>query len=594
MNKDTEFSLFEDEEFVDVSIENTMEINMEQLGEDNTLDVNHAALQTSNDLKTLIESEDFDFELDTLDGNFSVNDIEIDGENISTLQSDVDALIGEIDNEPTEIETTITSIIEEPQVVVANVVEPVVAEEVVEPLVSVEPVIAAEEPFEPVINVEVNSFNEEIENFTAPLVPDMSINAVDTQLDITKDDIVMGNIDKEEFNNLVGDINIVSNDIVKEISVKEEEIKEDIEMPFGKVNIMVLGVGDNGCTTINTLYELNNKEVTTVSMHVSSQMLSSRLADKKILVGESIFNGDGSNGVIEDVTSAFEDDEKKIRHVLQGVDMLFLTGDFGTDIGSIGLVEVAKVAKELGILTIGFPKVLRRNTDIDTGDFIDTYLPAFKEVVDSTVIIDDNVLFPKIAKLNLFEAVMYSDNMLISGIRGIYELITRAGKINLDYADIKTAFSDRGDAILGCGTASGEHLVVRAIEDAFKSEVLDLASVKNAQTIIFNISCAQKTVTIDNATEATNYIYSLASNGTVQQLFFGYTLDESLGDEVRVTFVAAGTSPTIPGQNITPNNNNSNEPFAFVSTLEEKATEVTTEKKEESEAVKSKPRFFDF
>lgn len=585
MNKDAEFSLFEEEDFTDVSIENTMEINMEQLDETTNLDVNHAALQTSSDLKTLIESEDFNFELDTLDGDFSVNDIETDSENITSLQNDVDALIGEIDNEPTEIETTITSIIEEPQVVVA--------EEVVEPVISAEPSIAAEEPFEPIINVEANSFNEEVENFTAPIVPDLSISAENTQLDITKDDIVMGNIDKEEFNNLVGDINIVSNDIVKEISVKEEEIKEDIEIPFGKVNIMVLGVGDCGCTTINTLYELNNKEVTTVSMHVSSQMLSSRLADKKILVGESIFNGDGSNGVIEDVTSAFEDDEKKIRLVLQGVDMLFLTGDFGTDIGSIGLVEVAKVAKELGILTIGFPKVLRRNTDIDTGDFIDTYLPAFKEVVDSTVIIDDNVLFPKIAKLNLFEAVMYSDNMLISGIRGIYELITRAGKINLDYADIKTAFSDRGDAILGCGSASGEHLVVRAIEDAFKSEVLDLASVKNAQTIIFNISCASKTVTIDNATEATNYIYSLASNGTVQQLFFGYTLDESLGDEVRVTFVAAGTSPTIPGQNITPNNT-TNEPFAFVSTLESKTEEVITEKKEESEATKSKPRFFDF
>lgn len=550
--------------------------NSTNMGETNLTDnsqngVNHNLFHTSQDLKSQIEEDGFEFEIHTVSESIVVEEKpKYNAVNQHTITMP-------IPNKTTPVVETSSF----DDIVVDNseqyTTAPIPSVEVAH-VTHTQPIETPSAPSQHTVAInEAVTPNQNEVSFTASDINNEEIN-----------NTVEVNETPNEVNTFASNINIISNEIVKEISVKEEEL-EQVEHDFGQVNIMVIGIGDSGCTTINTLYELNNKEVTTVSMHVSAQMISSRYADKKFLIGENIFHGHGSDGNIESMIQAFDQDTKKIRSILHGVDMLFITGDFGTDIGSVGLLEVAKIAKEQGILTIGFPKILRRSTDIDTGELIDKYLPQFKEVVDSTVVIDDNVLYPKVAKFNLFEAVMYSDNMLISGIRGIYELITRAGKINLDYADIKTAFANRGDAILGCGKASGEHLVVKAIEDAFKSEVLDLASVKNAQTIIFNISCASKTVTIDNANEATNYIYSLASNGQVKQLFFGYTIDETLGDEVKVTFVAAGTTPSIekPGDNI-----NVIQPKTII----EKEVIVNDKQVDETEKIeiKSKPRFFDF
>ncbi len=337
-------------------------------------------------------------------------------------------------------------------------------------------------------------------------------------------------------------------DVIDNPQLEDVEIKVDKDLQlmnsieYGRVNIMVIGVGGCGCNAVNRMFDERIKEIKLIAIDTSEQTLENISADYKMLLGEDVFSGHGSGGDTSAVERVIGDSKEQIRQILSGVDMLFLAGGIGKGTGSVGVVEIGKIAREMNILTIGFatlPRTIETNTEI-----IQKYYPQFIDAVDSNIIVENERIGKIAHNLPLMEAMRLADSMLVEGIKGIFELITKPGKINLDYADIRTAFSSQGSCVMGIGKGTGEDAVLKAINNSIHSDIANIESVKNSKTIIFNITCAPRTVTIDEASRGSDLIYSFGQIDNIKHLLFGYSYDESLGDEIKVTFIATGTTPT--------------------------------------------------
>ncbi|MGL4588779.1 MAG: cell division protein FtsZ [Mycoplasmatales bacterium] len=322
----------------------------------------------------------------------------------------------------------------------------------------------------------------------------------------------------------------------------EKELIDFKDANFGKVKIIAVGIGGCGCNTIDRMYEEKIGSIKLVAIDTSKQTLENTSADEKFLLGEPVFRGHGSGADIEKVGEIFQSEADAIRRLLEGVDMLFITGGIGRGTGTIGLIEIGKIARQMGILTIGFATLPRR-FEVDTA-VINKYFPLFQQAVDSNVIVENERVTHIAKHLPINKAIKVADKMLVDGIRGISELITSPGKINLDYADIKTAFSNQGSCVMGIGYGKGANAVVKAIEESIHSEITNFENIKGSRVIIFNITCARNSVTIDEATKGTDLIYSYNTHNNIEHLLFGYSYDESMGDMVKVTFVATGTNTT--------------------------------------------------
>ncbi len=175
-------------------------------------------------------------------------------------------------------------------------------------------------------------------------------------------------------------------------------------------------------------------------------------------------------------------------------------------------------------------------------EIIGKYYPLFVDSVDSNVIVENEKVGLIAKGKTIMEAMRMADSMLIDGIRGIFEIITKPGKINLDYADVRTAFVNQGSCVMGIGYGTGDNPVADAIEKAIHSEIINKDSIKQAKTIIFNITCKERTITVQQATKGSELIYSFNNEDNIEHLLFGYSYDDSLGDQVKVTFVATGTN----------------------------------------------------
>ncbi len=333
--------------------------------------------------------------------------------------------------------------------------------------------------------------------------------------------------------------------------IHENKPAEEIKIPvddtaslsskddFGKVNIVVIGLGSCGCNAVNRMFADKNADIKLIAMDTSEQTLEAISADQKILIGEDIFKGHGSGGRTQDVELAFDEAKTKIQSLLNNVDMLFLAGGLGRGTGSVGLYRIGNIAREMGVLTIGFATL--PSSIEGSGEVCKNYYPKFSQAVDSTILVENDKIAQVAKDLPIKKAMAIADSMLVDGIRGVYELVTKPGKINLDYADIRTAFKDQGTAVMGIGYGTGADGVVDAIREAIYSEIIDIENVRNAKTIIFNITCPDRTVTIDAATRGTDLIYTLENNDSIEHLFFGYSYDNDLKDRVKVTFIATGT-----------------------------------------------------
>ena len=314
--------------------------------------------------------------------------------------------------------------------------------------------------------------------------------------------------------------------------------------------IKVIGVGGGGGNAINRMIEENVKGVEFIASNTDVQALKNSKAETVIQLGPKYTRGLGAGSQPEVGQKSAEESEQAIRDALEGADMVFITAGMGGGTGTGAAPIVAKIAKDLGALTVG---VVTRPFSFEgpkRGRFAAEGISALKENVDTLLIISNNRLLEVVDKKTpMLEAFREADNVLRQGVQGISDLITAPGYVNLDFADVKTVMANQGTALMGIGVASGEDRVVEATKKAISSPLLE-TSIDGAEQVLLNITGGLD-MTLFEAQDASDIVAS-AATGDVN-IILGTSISEELGDEIRVTVIATGIDPTKKERNATRN-----------------------------------------
>ncbi|MDA8035175.1 MAG: cell division protein FtsZ [Actinomycetota bacterium] len=301
--------------------------------------------------------------------------------------------------------------------------------------------------------------------------------------------------------------------------------------------IKVVGVGGAGVNAVNRMIEAGLKGVEFIAVNTDAQALLMSEADIKLDIGRQLTRGLGAGSDPEVGRAAAEEHLEEIEEVLKGADMVFITAGKGGGTGTGAAPVVAEVAKSLGALTIGVVtrpfafEGRRRSVQAESG------IQRLKEKVDTLIIIpNERLLTLADAKTSMVDAFKMADEVLLQGVKGITDLINVPGVINTDFADVKTVMHDAGTAIMGVGTASGDDRALNAAKHAITSPLLE-ASIEGARGILLNIAGGPSLGLLE-VNEAAEEIHAHAHPDA--NIIFGSVIDESLGDTVRVTVIAAG------------------------------------------------------
>lgn len=301
--------------------------------------------------------------------------------------------------------------------------------------------------------------------------------------------------------------------------------------------IKVIGVGGAGGNAVNRMIDEGVQGVSFIAANTDVQALNSNKAENKIQLGPKLTRGLGAGSHPEVGQKAAEESQQTIEEALKGADMIFITAGMGGGTGTGAAPVIAKIARETGALTVGVvtrpftfegPK---RSKDAAEG------ISQLKQYVDTLVIIANNRLLEMVDKKTpMMDAFKEADNVLRQGVQGISDLIVTPGYINLDFADIKTLMSNQGSALMGVGASTGENRATEATKKAISSPLLEV-SIDGAQHVLMDIT-GGKDLSMFEAQEASDVIKQAA--GTNVDISFGMSLNESMGDEVRVTVIATG------------------------------------------------------
>ncbi|MBG9979646.1 cell division protein FtsZ [Facklamia sp. DSM 111018] len=306
--------------------------------------------------------------------------------------------------------------------------------------------------------------------------------------------------------------------------------------PEGAI-IKVIGVGGAGGNAVNRMIAEDVKGVEFIVANTDTQALKDSQAETKIQLGPKVTKGLGAGSVPEIGTRAAEESEEQIRQVLEGSDLVFVTAGMGGGTGTGAAPIVAKIAKDIGALTVG---VVTRPFTFEgpkRGRFAAEGLQNLKDAVDTLVVISNNRLLEVVdRKTPMLEAFSEADNVLRQGVQGISDLIVSPGYINLDFADVKTVMKDQGTALMGIGSASGENRTAEATKKAISSPLLEV-SIDGAEHILLNVTGGPD-LSLFEAQDASEIIASASSDDV--NIIFGTSINESLGDEVVVTVIATG------------------------------------------------------
>ena len=301
--------------------------------------------------------------------------------------------------------------------------------------------------------------------------------------------------------------------------------------------IKVIGIGGGGCNAVNRMIDAGLKGVEFIAINTDAQALLMSDADIKLDIGRQLTRGLGAGSDPEVGGQAAEDHRGEIEEMIKGADMVFITAGEGGGTGTGGAPIVADIARQLGALTVGVVtrpfqfEGRRRGVQADNG------IQMLRTKVDALIIIpNDRLLSVANEKTSMVNAFKMADEVLLSGVQGITDLITTPGLINTDFADVKKILSDAGTAIMGIGTASGDDRAVNAARAAITSPLLE-ASIDGARGILLNIA-GPSDVGLLEATAAAELVHAVAHPDV--NLIFGNVVDDSMGDEVRVTVIAAG------------------------------------------------------
>lgn len=302
--------------------------------------------------------------------------------------------------------------------------------------------------------------------------------------------------------------------------------------------ICVVGVGGGGGNAVNNMIDRGIQRVDFIAINTDAQALAANKASKKLQAGSALTKGLGAGARPSVGAEAVEENRKEIEQALQGFDMVFVTAGMGGGTGTGGAPVVAAIAQKLGILTVAIVtrpfdcEGARRSRTAEEG------ISLLREHVDTLIIVPNERLLD-IAEENtsLLEAFAMADDVLYNATRGISDLITVHGLINLDFADVKTTMKGGGTALMGAATASGDNRSETAAIEAISSPLLDGLSIAGARNVLVNIT-AGKSLGIREATAATSIIQKEA--GEEVEVIFGTVIDESMGDQLRVTVIATG------------------------------------------------------
>jgi cell division protein FtsZ len=301
--------------------------------------------------------------------------------------------------------------------------------------------------------------------------------------------------------------------------------------------IKVVGIGGGGCNAVNRMIDAGLKGVEFVAINTDAQALLMSDADVKLDVGRQLTRGLGAGSDPDVGRQACEEHREEIEEVLKGADMVFITAGKGGGTGTGGAPIVAEIAKQIGALTIGVVtrpfsfEGRRRSVQAESG------IQRLKEKVDTLIIIpNDRLLQVSDEKTTMLNAFKMADEVLLQGVQGITDLITTPGLINTDFADVKMIMTNAGSALMGIGYASGEGRAVTAARAAISSPLLE-ASIEGARGILLNVS-GPSDLGLFEVNEAAEIISQAAHPDA--NIIFGAVIDDSLGDEARITVIAAG------------------------------------------------------
>ena len=313
--------------------------------------------------------------------------------------------------------------------------------------------------------------------------------------------------------------------------------ENSMENQFAGAKIKVIGVGGGGGNAVNRMITEKVQGVDFIVANTDLQALNASEAQTKIQLGPKLTKGLGAGSNPEVGDKAAEESEEQIQKALEGSDMVFITAGMGGGTGTGAAPVVAKIAKDSGALTVG---VVTRPFSFEgprRAKFATEGLAKLKANVDTLIIVANNRLLEMIDKKTpMMEAFKEADNVLRQGVQGISDLIVTPGYINLDFADIKTLMSNQGSALMGVGSATGENRATEATKKAISSPLLEV-SISGAQHVLMDIT-GGKDLSMFEAQESSDVIKQAA--GTNVDISFGMSLNESLGDEVRVTVIATG------------------------------------------------------
>lgn len=301
--------------------------------------------------------------------------------------------------------------------------------------------------------------------------------------------------------------------------------------------IKVVGIGGGGVNSVNRMIDVGLKGVEFIAVNTDAQQLLMSDADVKLDIGRDVTKGLGAGADPEIGRRAAEESREDIEEVLKGSDMVFVTAGEGGGTGSGGAPIVASVARSMDILTVGVVtrpftfEGRKRMVNAETG------IDALREEVDTLIVIpNDRLLETSERDVTIPEAFSEVNGVLQQGVQGITDLITTPGLINLDFADVRSVLKDAGSALMGIGVARGQNRAVDAAHMAVSSPLLE-ASIEGARGVLLSISGGSD-LGLFEVNEAAELVRKSVHNDA--NIIFGTTIDDTLGDEVRVTVLAAG------------------------------------------------------
>ncbi|HEY8370556.1 MAG TPA: cell division protein FtsZ [Thermodesulfobacteriota bacterium] len=315
-------------------------------------------------------------------------------------------------------------------------------------------------------------------------------------------------------------------------------IQFEDEVGTHNARIKVIGVGGGGCNAVNTMIGAQLHSVDFIAANTDRQALEASRAGMKIQLGAKLTRGLGAGANPEVGRNAALEDREQIREILSGSDMVFITCGLGGGTGTGGAPVIAEIAKEVGALTVAVvtkPFLFEGKKRLKQAE---EGWRQLRNVVDTLITIPNQRLLNIAGKsTSMLDTFKRADEVLLQAVKGISDLITIHGLINLDFADVRTIMAETGMALMGTGTASGDNRAVEAAQKAISSPLLEDVSIQGARGVLINIT-GGPSLTLFEVNEASTLIQEEAHEDA--NIIFGAVIDESMTDEIRVTVIATG------------------------------------------------------